>query len=264
MSATDWFGYTALALVLAMVPTGIALGIDRRMVDGDRVWAKPLKFELSLAIHFATLAWLAGYLPANDQDDGLLRSTAIAAAVSTFFEMAYMAVQAARQRRSHFNVDTPTEALLYFFMALGAVVITLAAAVVGLLLLSFDTPAMGSGLKMGGGLGLVLGAILTVVTAFRMGGAMSRYNGEEKPGGRRMPLTGWSLTVADRRIPHFFATHLMQALPLAGVANDAILPSWVAMWMIVIMGGLYTLFTLQLFQRINRGQVVSWSKWLMI
>ena len=257
MSAAYWFWMTAVCLLVSIFPTVVAVALDARTLDGERVWSKPLKFELSLCIHFITLAWLAGYLADDVQGGALANITAIAAALATLFEIGYMSVQAIRGKRSHFNVGTPVEATLYSLMAVGAVLITAAAAVVGLLLLTSQTPAAGAGLKLGGGFGLTMGALLTMVTAFRIGAAMSRYNGTERPGGRRMPLTGWSMTAADRRIPHFFATHLMQALPVFGWACDIIFESFVSLWLVVTFGALYTVFTLLLFRAINRGDVIS-------
>ena len=40
-----------------------------------------------------------------------------------------------------------------------------------------------------------------------------------------LPLVGWSTTGGDLRVPHFFATHLMQALPLTGWLADRLLPA---------------------------------------
>ena len=39
-----------------------------------------------------------------------------------------------------------------------------------------------------------------------------------------LPLFGWSRTGGDLRVPHFFATHVMQALPLLGLAADRLAP----------------------------------------
>ena len=36
---------------------------------------------------------------------------------------------------------------------------------------------------------------------------------------------GWSTTGGDLRVPHFFATHAMQALPLAGWLADRVWPA---------------------------------------
>ena len=35
-----------------------------------------------------------------------------------------------------------------------------------------------------------------------------------------MPVTGWNREGGDLRVPHFFATHMMQILPLAGWLLD--------------------------------------------
>jgi hypothetical protein len=43
-----------------------------------------------------------------------------------------------------------------------------------------------------------------------------------------LPLLGWSRTGGDLRVPHFFATHIMQALPLLGLAADRMAPGRVA------------------------------------
>ena len=95
MRADELFWITTLALVGAMVPTVVALVFDRRTLDGDFVWTKPLKFELSLAIHFGTLAWLVGYLPVQVAAGGVLEATAVAAATASLFEVLYIAIQGA-------------------------------------------------------------------------------------------------------------------------------------------------------------------------
>jgi hypothetical protein len=59
----------------------------------------------------------------------------LAAVVSALFEVGYIALQASRQEASHFNTGTPVRAALYSLMALGAVILTAAAGVVGFLAL---------------------------------------------------------------------------------------------------------------------------------
>ena len=259
MSAIGLWWWTAVAIALLMIPTLVALIIDRRTIDGDRVWAKPLKFELSLAVHFATLALLASFLPASVAYGGPLRDAAVVATIATAFEIFYIGIQAARGRRSHFNVETTLSAMLYGLMAFGASIITAAAALVGTLLLVCDTPSIGAGLKIGSSAGLIGGTVLTLITAFRMGGTMSRFVRPERSGAARMPVTGWSLTVPDRRIPHFFATHMMQLMPVAGLVVDALfLPVAVSVFLVLLCAGGYAFVTLRIFQRVNRGDVVKW------
>jgi len=60
--------FFALVMVVAMAPTLIAMAIDARTFNGINVWMKPFKFELSTAVHMATLAWFWAYL------DGSMRA----------------------------------------------------------------------------------------------------------------------------------------------------------------------------------------------
>jgi hypothetical protein len=72
------------------------------------------------------------------------------------------------------------------------------------------------------------GAVLTMIVAFTMGGRLDRYIGATAAGSR-MPLTGWSLVGGDLRVPHFLATHSMQAVPLAGLVIERFAPGQLAM-----------------------------------
>ncbi len=123
----------------AFVATLVAHALDSRTIDGvQNVWSKPLKFELSLALHAATLALAISLLSPEARADRLIMLAAIACCAATVFELGYIAIQAARQEASHFNVGTPVTRLLYAMMAFGAVVLVGAAAVVGVVML-FDS-----------------------------------------------------------------------------------------------------------------------------
>lgn len=78
---------TVGTLLLLIVPTLTALALDRRLLDGDRILAKPVKFELSLAIHFATLACLATTLPTAIMDDWPFYDAAVVSVAATAFEI---------------------------------------------------------------------------------------------------------------------------------------------------------------------------------
>ncbi|MFN9505205.1 MAG: hypothetical protein ACK57J_11715, partial [Rubrivivax sp.] len=46
--------HIAVACGVLLLPSLGALMLDTRQLSGVSVWAKPLKFELSLALHWAT------------------------------------------------------------------------------------------------------------------------------------------------------------------------------------------------------------------
>jgi hypothetical protein len=212
-----------------------------------------MKFQLSLALHFATLALVTSALGVAWRDAVILRWVAVASLACTVFEVGYIMVQANREQPSHFNLNTSFHAAMYVLMAIGAVVITMAAAVVGAAAWLDSDSSLGPATRLGVAVGLIGGSALTLIVAFRMGGALTHHVGVELADAPRMPLTGWSLTVGDRRVPHFFATHLMQAAPMSGLLADLVLPRIAAFAVVMITSGLWTTLTLLTFHQANRG-----------
>ena len=218
----------ALCAALAL-PSAIAAGFDPRMLDGAGVWAKPLKFQLSFALHWATVLVLLHCLAPAARASRGLAATLVAGALATLIEVLVVTLQAARGRASHFNGETLLDALLYYgVMGPAALVIVGATAAIGLRVLRAPSPAAGDGLARGAGLGLLLsGAVTLAVAAPLAAGAIDgpgHFVGGVRSDAHGLPLTGWSTTGGDLRVPHFFATHLAQALPLAGWAADRIAP----------------------------------------
>lgn len=226
---------------------------DQRLIGGATVWAKPMKFQLSLALHFATLAAIAGLLSEQRQTGSVLFWIAVVSIGSAIFEIVYIMLQAARQQPSHFNLSTPFYHAMYVLMATGAVLIVGAAAILGAIA-GFDPGAsMGPATRTAACLGLIGGTMLTLVIAFRMGSALDHHVGTETANAARFPLTGWSQTVGDLRVPHFFATHMMQAVPIAGLASDRMLPAPFAVIVVWLTTAAWTALTLWLFQQALAG-----------
>ncbi len=125
--------------------------------------------------------------------------------------------------------------------------------VIGLAALTEGVPGLGPATWLGTVSGLIGGTVLTFLTAFPIGAALSRHVGTPPADERRMKLTGWSLDVADRRIPHFLGTHAMQALPLAGLVLDAIAPAAVATVAILVVSALYLLAVFASARLVARG-----------
>ncbi len=214
---------TALACLALLLPSVPAWLIDPRTLDGVSVWAKPIKFQLSFALHWLTVVWLLRWLdPVAARDNGL-RRWLLVGGWATVIEVLYISLQGARGRASHFNVSTWWEGVLYYgLMGGAAVLMVLATLAVGLWIWCHPREGRRDAAWLGAVIGLVWGSALTLlVTAPLAAGVIDGpgpWVGGTRSNADGLPLLHWSTTGGDLRIPHFFATHLMQAVPLAGWA----------------------------------------------
>ena len=244
---------TAAGFVLILLVTLCVSAFDQRLIGDETVWAKPIKFQISLAVHFATLAAIAGLLGEPQRTGSFLFWIAVISVGSAVFEIAYILIQAARQQASHFNLSTPLYRTMYVLMAIGAVFITAAAAVVGTVAWFDSSARMGPATRSAIATGLIGGTLLTLVIAFRLGGALNHHVGVEPAGATRFPLTGWSMSVGDLRVPHFFATHMMQAIPAAGLVAGRVFSTRTAITVVWLFAAVWTALTLRLFQQALAG-----------
>ena len=180
--------------------------------------------KLSLAVHFLTLALMFNLLTEGARASRLVRWALYAAAASGVFEIVYIALQSARGRASHFNLNTEIESALYMAMGVGSLLLTAAPIVLGIQIWRNGRTDIGAGLKRGAILGLVFGGVATIITAGFMSSSFIVETGRWLDGARNdangIPLMGWSGTGGDLRVSHFFALHVMQALPVLGLMAD--------------------------------------------
>ncbi|MDZ7628267.1 MAG: hypothetical protein U5J99_07635 [Parvularculaceae bacterium] len=218
-----WLGAAAFmaALFVMLAP---ALLFDGRLFNGAPIWDKPLKFSLSLSIHFLTLGALLQILPPARRDGLAIRFAVFSSIMAGVLEIIYIVLQAMRGRASHYNYETALEAMLYAAMGVGAVLLILAAFILGLkIALTRDEPP--SGLRDGAILGLIFGPVLTLIVAGYMSASGSHFaNAPFASDQNGIFLFGWSVTDPDLRPAHFFALHMMQAAPIAGWLGDRIGP----------------------------------------
>ncbi|MGL4242907.1 MAG: hypothetical protein ACRCTI_17480 [Beijerinckiaceae bacterium] len=234
--STDRILLAGVAIQLAfLLPTIGALLIETRQLNGINLWIKPLKFELSMGLNLLTLFVLLRALPVADRDRRFIRWSALAVAAASTFEIAYIALQAARGVGSHYNVGTWFEALGYQLMGIGAVTMVLGAFLIGLAIRRSAPQPGRDGFHLGAWSGLVAGSVLTLVTAGVLSAGIDgpgHWIGGVRSDATGLPITGWSTTGGDLRVPHFFATHLAQALPVLGFIVDRLrLPAprwWIA------------------------------------
>jgi hypothetical protein len=228
-SAPKLSGYSSAfacagALTILMIPTFIAYLIDPRLLNGATLWWKPFHFQMSLALHLVTLAALFPLLQPEWRASRLVRWITLVTASSAMLEGLYITVKAAEGRSSHFNYATPMEAFAYGLMGIGSVILVLGSAVVGFAILWRAKPDTGPALKFGAAWGLILGSLSTLIIAGYMSSQLATGHlvGGPQSDAFGLPFLGWATRGGDLRVPHFFATHAMQVLPIAGLIADRI------------------------------------------
>lgn len=234
------------------------LAVDARQFNGEPVWAKPTKFAVSLALHYGTFAAVLHLLGAGWRSASWLEGLAVASVLAGVFELVYIGIQAGRMLPSHFNVSTPFYAAMYSLMAIGAVVILLPAVPLGIAAAADPAAALSRPMRLAWSIGLVGGTVLTLIVAFRLGGNGGHLVGAAAENTRAMLLTGWSLSIGDLRPAHFFALHLMQAAPLAGLALGRALPDRAASLGVIAFAGVWTSLCVLAFVRALSGRPLPW------
>jgi hypothetical protein len=201
--------------------------VDSRTVTGLNVWAKPLKFSLSILIYSVTWAWLIAHLPR-------WRRTASAAgaviAVALVVEQLAIVGTAAAGTTSHFNVSNPFSTMVWAVMAVSITVLYLATFVtsIAVVFLPLPDPSLTLAVRAGAAialLGLGLAYLMTGPTAAQLAdyrGIVGAHTVGVPDGGPGLPILGWSTAGGDLRIPHFVGMHALQLLPLFAVALAAL------------------------------------------
>ena len=204
----------AVVLAAMMVPTFVAALLDDRLLSGISVWSKPLKFELAMTLYFATLAWFWGYLPESGRDGRFMNGYAVATVVAGAMEIAYIILQASRGVASHFNNNTPVEAIAYSAMGGGAILMTGMSLVLGIALARNVRAGPAPAFRLAVVLGLVLTFVLGAGAGIVIAVNNSHWVAAAHTDAGGFPLFGWTRTGGDLRVGHFFGIHAMQILPL--------------------------------------------------
>lgn len=204
--------------VVAVVLLGLTVlwgFVDTRTIDGVAVWMKPLKFALSFAVLFATIALVEPRLSPTVRDGWPLRIAGWAMSAAFLSEMAYMMYQAGRAEASHFNLSTPFNEFMYtVVMAAGAVALVAATAVIGWIVKRDEHADLSPALREAIWMGFLLTFVLTMIVAGYLSNGTTHFVGLHPEGAPTLPMVGWSGVTGDLRPAHFASLHAMQALPL--------------------------------------------------
>ena len=247
-----WQGVLLLSVFLAI--NILLYSFDQRVLADEPLWAKPAKFEISVITHFITLAVLASLLSPAKRNAWGWKAMSYTVVTAGIFEVMYIFLQAARGRESHFNYSTPVESTMYGLMGLGALVLVIGSFYLGYLLFWEYLTTRNQPLLLASAFGLTIGSVLTLGIAGYMSSQTDGGISASAFEALRVPVLGWYLNGQDLRIPHFFATHMMQLLPLYGFwlsknsrAVDGVYEKWLV-WAIGISSSLIiALFVLAVF-----------------
>ncbi|MGO4784314.1 hypothetical protein [Cryobacterium sp. W22_MBD10_FK3] len=223
--------WLAVAMGVVAAAALVGLAVDPRVITGAPLWAKPLKFAISVGIYAVTLSWLIGLLPGTFARRRRLAWWAgTVAATFLVVEMVIIVGAAAAGLTSHFNVSTGFHAALWSIMAASIVTVWVAAVPIAILLLRTDLGDPARALAIRSGLlialvGMGLAFLMTGPTAAQLDdyqGIVGAHTVGVADGGPSLPLVGWSTVAGDLRIPHFVGMHALQVLPLAALLLEAL------------------------------------------
>ncbi|MFG3013592.1 hypothetical protein ACGFZB_24650 [Streptomyces cinerochromogenes] len=251
------------------VISAVGLVVDDRVLVGAPIWFKPFKFSVSFVAYCLSLAWMLSLLP-RGRRVGWWAGTVVA--LASLVEMVIITGQVVRGKRSHFNHETPLDEALFNVMAVSVVVLWLGTLAVAVLLLRARIADRASAWAMRCGIvlalaGAAVGFLMTRPAPGQRRG-VSKVVGAHSvgvpDGGPSMPLTGWSTTGGDLRIPHFVGMHALQLLPLLVMVTTALAPRFarltddrVRLRLVLLGSAAYTaVFALVLWQAL-RGQPLT-------
>lgn len=201
-----------LAMVGLAIVCLLGLAIDDRTLTGVNVWLKPLKFALSTSIFILTLGYLMSKYPYSKIKKNIIDKTV---AWALFFELSIIATQAARGVRSHYNVETPLDGILFMFMGIFVGIVVLI-----VLLFIIDTIRLKLKTTKAMQWAILLGWTVVFFGSW-VGGQMigqMAHNVGAPDGGAGLALVNWSTIAGDLRIAHFFGLHGIQFIPLFAYA----------------------------------------------
>jgi len=106
-----WFGLYNLAVAIVCI---ILAQFDSTQILGISRWIKPMKFYASVFLMVWTMDWILYYLN-NRKNIRVITGFIVA---TMFFENFLILLQSIRGVRSHFNVQTATDGMLFGFMGM--------------------------------------------------------------------------------------------------------------------------------------------------
>ncbi|MEC3956244.1 hypothetical protein VMT65_24615 [Nocardia sp. CDC153] len=217
-----------------------AMAFDDRMLLGESVWLKPLKFATAFTLYCGTLAWLLSF-PHRGRRLTWWMGTVFAA--TGVVDVGFIVLQAARGTFSHFNGqhDAVNDIGQQVF-ASGVPGLFLANLVIAVTLSWQRVTDRPTSMAIRAGLGIaVFGMALGYTMGFsgkqqttdayghpvtlEAGHTFMHGQPEVRDGVAGMPVTHWSTAGGDMRVAHFAGLHGIQLLIVAAIVLARLAPS---------------------------------------
>ncbi|MEV4812085.1 hypothetical protein [Micromonospora avicenniae] len=211
----------ALMFTLTLV-CAVGLFVDDRLLMGESVWVKPMKFGFAMGVYGLTLAWLLSRLNRGRRLGWWLGTVF---AVAGLLDVGAVAYAAAHGTVSHFNNnDEPVAETVRTVFNIGVAPLLLITMIIAVLVLIQRTGDRAMSRALRAGLGLAIASMVVALWLSNSAGArtvtdangdpvsMNGGHGIGDPDGNGMFLTHWSTTGGDLRVPHFVGLHAIQVL----------------------------------------------------
>ena len=201
--------YIATIATLGMlVFSMVAYLIDDRILLGENVWLKPIKFGVSIPVFCVTLAWLLSIAPFKEITKKWLSRFS---GWPLILEIPLVMIQAGRGVPSHYNDSSLLDGVI--FGTMGALIFINTIVVIWVAVAAFcrtfhTTRAMQTAIQL---------ASIAMLISMYVGTVMISAKGHAvgvEDGGPGIPITHWSTEGGDWRAIHFLGMHGWQALPL--------------------------------------------------
>ncbi|WP_087972068.1 hypothetical protein [Oceanobacillus rekensis] len=209
LSITAWIHFALMIIFLLL------MAIDHRELLGVNVWNKPFKFAASIFLYLLTFAYLVGYV----KHLRIKSLIAVGTSITMIMEIVLISIQAARGVRSHFNIDSIFDSVIFSLMGVSIAFATVFACVLAGYFTFFPPKELPNYMNRAIQFGLWIS-----ILGSSIGGYMSaqlQHTVGAPDGGPGLPLLNWSMEYGDMRIPHFVGLHALQIIPLLalGIGN---------------------------------------------
>ncbi len=206
--------------------SAVGLLVDDRLLMGESVWVKPMKFGFAMGVYGLTLAWLLSKL-SKGRRFGWWLGTVFA--VAGLLDVGAVLYAAAHGTISHFNNNAePVAQTVRTVFSIGVAPLLLITLIIAVLVLIQRTGDRAMTCALRAGLGLAVASMAVALWLSNSSGATPRTvtdangnpvsmkggHGIGDPDGNGMFLTNWSTTGGDLRVPHFVGLHAIQVLLL--------------------------------------------------